>query len=155
MTPGPIHEKMAKDNGEWTYEMTMWYSPGAEPMKSEGTCTNEMLYGRYQKSIYKGTFMGQPFEGIATMAYDNGKKIFQSTWIDNMGTGILVSEGKWNEGTKTITLKGKGYDPSTGKDEMMRETIQFVDEDHQTMQMYSHKNDKEFKSMEIKFTRKK
>lgn len=26
-----------------------------------------------------------PFEGISTLGYDNAKKTFFSTWIDNMG----------------------------------------------------------------------
>jgi hypothetical protein len=34
-----------------------------------------------------------PFEGISTLGYDNAKKTFFSTWIDNMGTGMMVMEG--------------------------------------------------------------
>ena len=45
--------------------------------------------------------MGMPFQGMSTMAYDNGKKTFMSTWIDNMGTGILETEGTYDAGTKT------------------------------------------------------
>ena len=82
------------------------------------------------------------------------KKTFQSTWVDNMGTGIMYLEGKYKEGSKTITLKGTAVDPMTGKTENVRHTLKFIDDKTQLMEMYMTKDGKEFKNMEIKFTKK-
>lgn len=157
MTPGQAHKIMGGWDGTWTGEVTMWMMPGAPPTKSTETTVNKMILGgRYQQGMHKGSFNGMPFEGVSTLAYDNAKKVFISTWIDNMGTGMMVAEGPWDEATKTVTLKGKMVDPGTGKDMDIRETFKVVDADHQVMEMYAVAPDgKEFKTMEIKYTRKK
>lgn len=157
MTPGDVHAMLAKDNGTWTAEMTMWMTPGAPPQKTTGTMTNKMILGgRYQQSSFKGTFMGQPFEGQGTLAYDNSKKSFISTWIDNMGTGLMVMEGKYDSANKVINFTGKGTDPTTGQDCTMREVFRIVDDNTQVMEMYAtYPGASEYKSMEITFRRKK
>jgi len=156
MTPGEVHAMLAKSNGEWNQEVTMWMDPSAPPTKSKSTCTNTMILGgRYQQSVHKGNFNGMPFEGISTLAYDNAKKMFISTWIDNMGTGIMYLEGKYDPVTKTVTSTGKTVDPMTGKDMAVREVFTMIDDNTQTMTMYMTGEDgKEFKTMEIRFTRK-
>ena len=157
MTPGKEHQMMASWNGNWKTEMTMWMAPEAPPSKTTGTLVNEMLMdGRYQQSRHSSTWEGMPFEGISTLAFDNAKKVFISTWIDNMGTGIMTGEGPWDEAAKTITIKGKMIDPSTGKEMDYREVFRIMDADNQLMEMYAPGSDgKEFKTMEIKYTRGK
>ena len=96
-----------------------------------------------------------PFEGISTTGYDNAKKVFVTTWIDNMGTGVMELEGPWDSTTNTTTLKGKECDPTSGKDMEVRETLKMIDDKHQYMEMYMTGPDgKEYKSMEIKYTKK-
>lgn len=91
MTPGDVHKMMAKYNGEWNEEVTMWMAPGAPPTVSKATAKNEMIMGgRYQLSKSTGNMMGMPFEGMSTVGYDNAKKQFTSTWIDNFGTGTMA-----------------------------------------------------------------
>ena len=100
--------------------------------------------------------MGMPFEGMGTMGYDNFKKTFSTTWIDNMGTGVMKLEGPWDEATKSITLKGKSMDPMMMKEVDVWEKFTVVDDNTQMMEMYGSSPDgKDFKTMEIKFTRKK
>lgn len=137
MTPGQPHQMIASWNGTWNGDVSMWMAPGAPPSKSTSTTTNKMaLGGRYQISEHKGSFDGMPFEGMSTLAYDNAKKMFISTWIDNMGTGIMVVQGPWNEATKSMDLKGKMTDPNTGNDIDVRETFKVVDDNTQVMEMY-------------------
>ena len=155
MTPGAVHQMLAKSNGEWNEEMTMWMEPGAEPVKSTATAVNKMILGgRYQQSTHTGTVMGSPFEGIAITGYDNAKKILVSTWIDNMGTGIMYSEGKWNDATKSAEFTGTAIDPVSGKELKIRQIMKTIDDNTEMMEMYTTRDGKEFKSMEIKMTRK-
>jgi hypothetical protein len=157
MVPGAPHKMMASWDGTWNSSVTVWMSPDAPPMTSTGTTVNKtILGGRYQQSSHKGMMMGAPFEGIGTLAYDNDKKVFESTWIDNMGTGVMHLLGPWDEGTKTMTLTGKMIDPGTGKEIDAKETFTVNDDNNQTMAMFVPGPDgKEMKTMEIKFTRKK
>jgi Protein of unknown function (DUF1579) len=157
MTPGEPHKMLAKSNGTWNSEVTMWQAPGGPAQTSKGTMVNKMVMGgRYQVSNFTGNMMGMPFEGMSTVAYDNHKKVFITTWIDNMGTGLMTAEGPWDDATKCIHLKGKMVDPSTGMDVDFREEFKIVDDNTQNMEMYVPAPDgKEFKTMEIKYTRKK
>jgi hypothetical protein len=157
MTPGKEHKMMASWDGNWTGEVTMYMAPGAQPMQNTISTVNKMILGgRYQQSMSKGTFNGMPFEGISTMGFDNFKKIFISTWIDNMGTGLMKSEGVWDAATKSITLSGKMVDATTGKEADFREVFKIIDNDHQVMEMYGPGPDgKEFMTMEIKYKRAK
>jgi len=157
MTPGDMQKMLAKSDGVWDGEVTMWMDPGKPPQKSKSTCTNKMvLNGLYQESVHKGTMMGMPFEGHGTVGYDNAKKVFVSSWIDNMGSGIMYTEGNWDNASKSVVMKGKSTDPLTGKDTDVKEVLKFLDDNTQVMEMYGTGPDgKDMKMMEIKFTRKK
>ena len=154
MTPGEIHKMLAGSQGDWKAQVTLWMQPGAPPTTSTATEKNEMILGgRYLQSTHKGDFMGMPFEGIGITGYDNAAKKFVTTWIDNMGTGIMTLEGKWDGKSNSIEFKGKTTDPLTGKDMEVREVIKFVDTNNQVMEMYMKQGGKEYKTMEVKFTR--
>jgi len=157
MTPGDMHKVLAQTEGEWTTEGKMWMDPKSEPMVSKGECTYKMvLGGRYQETQFKGDMMGQQFEGKGVMAYDNFKKQFESTWIDNMGSGIMKTEGNYDPATKTFTMTGKLVDPMTSKECTVRETLKIVDDDTHVMTMYNTvAGQPEFKTMELTFKRKK
>lgn len=158
MTPTDMHKMIASWDGTWKTEISSWMSADAPPMKSEGTTVNKtVLGGRYQESVHTSNMMGMPFEGHGTLGYDNAKKVFESTWIDNVGTGTIKMTGPWDAATKTMSLKGMFIDPSSGKECEMREVFKVIDDNTQTVEMYapSSKDGKEMKVMEMKFTRTK
>jgi len=154
MTPGSTHQMMAKSVGQWAGKATFWM-PGAPPTTAAVETKHEMILGgRYLKSYNTGNMMGMAFEGIGIIAYDNAKKVFINSWIDNMGTGIMTLEGAWDDKGKSITFTGKMVDPMTGKDTPVKEVIKFVDDNNQVLEMYQQANGKEYKSMEIIYSRK-
>ncbi|HSD13863.1 MAG TPA: DUF1579 domain-containing protein [Flavobacterium sp.] len=157
-TVGEAHKMMAMEDGKWTGDMTMWmFANDPKPMKSTTTAEYKMvLGGRYQEGVYKGNFMGMPFEGRGTLAYDNASQEYISTWIDNMGTGVMIMKGKYDPATKMLSFEGDIVDPVTKKTKKMRETITIVDDNTRKMEMYDTGYDgKEYKNMEIISTRKK
>ncbi|MCX6150661.1 MAG: DUF1579 domain-containing protein [Ignavibacteriales bacterium] len=155
MTPGNIHKMMAKDVGEWKASVTQWMDPAQPPTKSEGTCTNEMLLGgRYLQSKYTATMMGMPMNGIGIMGYDNAKKLFQSYWIDNMGTGTMLVEGPLDETTKTITMTGKMFDPISKTEIGVKQVNKWIDDNHSVMELYMVQNGKEMKNLQVDYERK-
>lgn len=150
MTPGPVHQMIEQSNGEWTEEITMWMAPGTEPMKTTGKVENKMILGgRYQHSTHTSNFMGMPFEGIGILGYDNKRGVFQSAWIDNMGTGIMLLEGTWDDATKSCSMTGKMTDAMAGGQVDVRQVFTVIDNNTQKVEMYGVKDGKEFKNMEI------
>jgi hypothetical protein len=157
MTPGDMHKMMASWDGTWVGNVSMWM-PGAPEQKSTSIAENKMIMnGLYQEATHTGNMMGAPFNGKSMLAYDNFKKQFISTWIDNMGSGVMVMNGTWDSTSKTISFTGKSMDPSTRMDCNMRETFQVVDDSTHVMQMFGPdpKTGKEMKMMEITYKRKK
>lgn len=156
-TPGINHKWMEKTNGNWEAEMSQWMDPAAPPEKSKATVSqSSTLGGRYVIGKYSGKTMGKPMQGMSIMGYDNAKKLFVSTWIDDLGTGIVRMTGTYDETTKTLNLKGYQTDPVTGKDTEIREEMTLIDDDSYSLTMYGTGMDgKEMKFMEGTFKRKK
>lgn len=154
LTPGKVHQMMAKSNGKWTVATSTWMDPSAPPVKSKGIAINKMILGgRYQEATFTGTMFDKPFEGRSITGYDNKKGVFKNTWIDNMGTGILYLEGKWNAEEKAITFTGAAVDPMTGDDTPVRQVLTFKDDNHEHVVMYQTMGGQEVKMMEIEYTR--
>lgn len=155
MTPGDMHKMLAKGVGNWKAQTTFWMAPGAEPTKSEATASSEMIMGgRYLMSKMKGNMMGMPFEGMAIEGYDNSAKMFMTTWIDNMGTGIMFLMGKWDETAKQISYTGKMMDPISSTWVDVREVVTYVSDTQVKMEMYGPGPDgKEYRTMELIYTK--
>jgi hypothetical protein len=155
-TPGDAHKKLDAMNGTWDTKITMWMMPGMDPMTSAGTSENKwVMGGRYVEQRFKGDFQGMPFEGLGYTGYDNIKKRYWSSWMDNMSTSLMTSTGSSADG-KTWAFTGTSPDPMSGKDVTVESKIHVHDADHHTMEMWMPGPDgKMFKSMEIAYTRKK
>jgi uncharacterized protein DUF1579 len=158
------HKLLAEFVGNWTYTTKMWMAPGAPPSESKGTAVSKAIMdGRYIVTENSGTFkMPGPdgkmkdmaFKGVATDAYDNVKKKFVSSWVDNMGTGIYILEGTYDAATKTFTYTAE-MEMTPGTKTKMRQTIKTVDKDHRLFEFFDDRGSGEMKTMEINFTRKK
>src|SRR5690606_1048638 len=151
MTPGEPHKRMAAEEGKWNDELTFWMGPDASPEKATATEEVKMIMGgRYQVSTTTGEMMGMPFEGRGTLAYDNATNEYISTWIDNMGTGLSVMRGKYDEVSKSTTLTSTIVDPMTGKEKQMKQVYTIIDENTRKMEMFeTAQGGGEYKNMEI------
>ncbi|MBK9098895.1 MAG: DUF1579 domain-containing protein [bacterium] len=154
MTPGPMHEMLAKSAGDWKTTSKFWMDPAGEPMITEGNGKTEMILGgRYQKMTHNSTMMGMQTEGISITGYDNATQEFTTIWIDNVGTGTAIAKGKYDESTNSIVLYGTMVDPMSKQEMKFREILKFLDDDHHLLEMFIVYNNEEFKSMEIEFVR--
>lgn len=151
MTPGDMQKMLSKYAGTWKAKSTFWMSPGTEPMVSEVTTVSEMILGgRYLSTKISGNMMGMPFEGMSVEGYDNAAKVFMTTWIDNMGSGIIYMTGKWDEAAKQINYTGKTVDPMSSNWIDVRQVVTYNADGSVKMEMYGPGPDgKEFKTMEI------
>lgn len=161
--PGENHKLLAELVGNWNYTVKMWMAPGAPPMTSKGTATRKALMdGRYFELNVSGVFKmpdasgklaDMNFKGSSIEGYDNVKKKFVNTWIDNMGTGIMVSEGTYDPATKTFTYMSEVEMPP-GNKTPVREEVKVIDKNHHVLSWYENRGGQEVKTMEIDYTRK-
>jgi hypothetical protein len=156
-TPGPSHKLLEPIVGSFNVKTVMWEYPGAAAQESTGTSEHAwVLGGRYVQQTFHGSFMGQPFEGIGYTGYDNYKKQFIGVWMDTMGTMMMISTGTADGTGKLMTFTGEWDDAMTGKKSTMREVFRIVDNNTHVMEMYMPGPDgKEYKNLEITYTRKK
>ncbi|MFO0875311.1 MAG: DUF1579 domain-containing protein [Phycisphaerales bacterium] len=156
--PGPMHAKLAEGVGVWNGKNTMWATPQAEPTKSDSVCTiSPMMDGRFFKCEWAGEMPGMgPFNGFSISGFDNTAQKFQSTWIDNFGTGMMIGTGDLSSDGKTMTWTYGYTCPITKKPTTMREIHRITGKDTRTMEMFAidPASGKEFKMLEVQLTRK-
>jgi hypothetical protein len=157
MTPGENHKMLSNMVGSWNAKVSMWMSPEAKPTVSKGTATNRWIMGnRYVEQKFTGTFMNMPFSGLGYTGYDNVKKQYWSSWMDNMSTGAMAMTGATDDGGKSWKFTGSMADPMTGKDAPFEEHVTVKSKNEHTFEMWGPAPDgKMFKMMEIVYTRKK
>ncbi len=154
--PGDTHKWMSELAGEWTFVNTFRMDPNMPEMTSTGKATYKSLFdGRFIECTIQGDMMGQPFEGRATMGYNNVTKKFESTWIDSMSTQTMFGTGTWDATKKQLTTVMDGTDCMTGKPCKMTEVTTHTDKNHIVSEFtMPDMNGKDFKGMTIKYTRK-
>lgn len=156
--PGAPHALLAKGAGNWNVTVKSWHDPSGQPEISTGTEACEMLFGgRYLKSHFRGDMMGQPYEGLGTMGYDNGKQKYVGTWFDSMGTGIMSYEGDYDAKTKELVCRGSYVDPLMKTESKVRLVTRFVSDDQHTFEFWGPNpaTGQEVKWMEMTYTRAK
>lgn len=154
--PGPEHQALAKLAGTWNVAATMWMEPGKPPMESTGTAKIEtILDGRYLRQDYQGEFMGQKFTGLGIEGFDRVRNAYTTAWLDSMSTGIMHMDGKSSDGGRTITYTGEYSCPMEKRQIKGRSVTTITDDQAFTVTMYSERDGKETKSMELRYTRAK
>jgi hypothetical protein len=155
-SPGAEHARLVDQfAGTWRAEQKMWMEPGGEPMVQTATAVSTgILGGRQVRMTYHGTFMGQPFEGIAHTGFDNVTGQYTNSWIDNMSTGTFNSTGTYDAATRTYTFTGTMPDPmADGAPVPIREVLRVESNDRHVMEMYETRDGEALRTMEITFTR--
>jgi len=156
-TPGAPHAMLTKMAGEWTCTVKMQMDPSQPAQESQSTATiTALMDGRYVQEVDAGQMNGMPFTGMGVYGFDNVSGRYVSTWIDNMGTGIMTSEGTADASGKVITYTATMNDPMTGKPSKSRIVTTVIDDNHHTMEMYGvpFGAKKEMKVMTIDYVRK-
>ena len=157
------HKLLADLAGSWSTSVKMM-EPGKEPSVSKGSVTfTSPMNGRYVVGNHTGN-MKMPgadgkmkdfaFKGMSIDGYDNVKQKFVSSWIDNMGTGILTFEGTYDPATKTLTYTGE-MEMVPGMKTPIRSVVKITDKNHHTFEWYENRGGQEMKTLEINYTRTK
>jgi hypothetical protein len=152
--PGKEHEQFKRLVGQWNGAVVSYYETPDAPSKSEAKATFRLLMGgRYLQQQFAGSFGDQKFTGMGLTGFDNAKKKFVSTWIDNMGTGIMMMEGTYDPKTNTMVEIGESSSPMGPM--KMKAVTNYASNDKFVFTMYLLLPDMEQKVMEITYTRAK
>jgi Protein of unknown function (DUF1579) len=158
------HKLLTSLDGTWDYTIKFWMNPdpNAKPQESKGSAVRKSIMGgRYVTEDVSGKMqMPGPdgkmkdvmFKGMGLEGYDNVKKKFVASWVDNMGTGIEFSEGTYDPATKTLTYAME-MESVPGMKTQVREVIKIADKDHMSLEWYENQGGQERKTMEINYTR--
>ena len=155
--PGDAHKKLSYMVGTWDSTVKMYPMQPAAPVQQSTAVAESkwVLGGRFVQEMVTGNFMGMPFSGIGYTGYDNIKKQYVGTWMDNMGTSVMISSGG-PTGDKTYEFSSTMDDPMSGKSMPVKEKMTVIDDDHHMLEMWGPGPDgKTYKTMEILYSRKK
>ena len=155
-TPGEGHKVLEPMIGSWNVKSTSWEAPGAPPTQGAGTAESSwILGGRFVREDFQGEFGGMKFQGLGYTGYDNFKKKYVGTWMDTMGTMIMVMTGTADPSGKVLSTTSTMDDAVTGKPMKVRTVTRIVDASKHVMEMFGpDRSGKEFKMMEIVYTKK-
>jgi hypothetical protein len=97
---GENHKLLANLAGTWVYDIKFWMNPdpNAPPSESKGTAVRKPIMnrryfvmdvsGKMQMPGPDGKPKDMQFKGMSIEGYDNVKKKFVATWIDNMAQAL-------------------------------------------------------------------
>ncbi len=101
------HAIHPEDIGTWEATVTCAPPGGAPPSTEKGTETiTSICEGKWQWTDFKGTMMGQPFQGHGLTGYDAAKKQYVSFWFDSCTATHAMTTGTYDEAKKTFTFAG-------------------------------------------------
>ena len=162
--PGENHKLLESMVGDWTYVNKFQMDPSMPASESTGvTNYKSLLGGRFFMGEHKGKMQmpgadgkmkDMDFHGIGIAGYDNVKGKFIHTWMDNMGTMIIVAEGTYDAASKTFTYDAE-MEMMPGMKQKVREIIKIVDNDKHIFEWHEDRGGKYVKMMEITYSRKK
>ena len=160
--PNENHKILADLAGNWTYKIKFMNPGTGKWEESSGTAVRKSLMdGRYSVLDVTGKMQipgpdgkvkEMPFKGQGVDGYDNVKKKFVSAWVDNMGTGIMMSEGSYDPTSKSLTYTTE-IEMAPGMKQKVREVIKITDKDHHVLEWYEDHGGQDTKTMEIDYAR--
>ena len=150
------HAYLKQFVGTWDVKTTMWAMSGQPPMNEAGTYEGHLVMGgRFLQMGFKGMMMGQPFEGMQVIGYDNTLKKYITFWIDNTSTSFYLTSGT-RDAKNVTTETGDWPDPMTGKMTKVRQVTRWTGTDAFVYEQFMVMPDgKDFKSLELRAVRKK
>ena len=102
MKPTKEHEMLKKSAGDFVVRGEVFMGPG-QTMQFDGTAQRtSIMNGLYIEEVFKGSFMGQPFEGRLIQGYDPFRKKHVHVWIDNGNPVLAISYGDEKDGKYTM-----------------------------------------------------
>ena len=154
-TPSEGHRRLEPLIGRFKASGSCWMTPGEPPTTINGTANQSWtLNGHYVKEEFDGTFMGQPFQGVSYVGYNNATRRYEMSWLDSASTMMMpITTGTVDASGKVFTFTGTFDCPIRGR-VSSRTVLTIIDSNRQVFEMYDTvAGQKEALSMKIEYTR--
>lgn len=154
--PGKAHDVLARLAGEWEFDVTVWGTPGSEPVKAQVAADYRWLFGgRFLVGELEGFVGGERFQAKEVFGYDTFKKEYNGLWIDNKTTAFQLSTGQFDARGNALVMEGVQPDiGGTGEDRKFKVVYRFVDDDELVMEVHREREDRTmYKRAEVRGTR--
>jgi hypothetical protein len=157
MTPGEGQKRLEPMIGSFDVRIRTWVDPTKPPLESRATSVSVWVLGhRYIQTMLSGHTLGEPFNGIGYIAYDNVGKTYQVAWMDDASTAMTLYQGAFTGTGKTAKLKATVSNAVTGKPTPVEMRLTLADNgDHLTELWGQGPGGKMFRMMELQHTRTK
>jgi len=155
--PGEGHKLLEPMVGKWDTVTRMWMAAEQPPAESKGTSEVKWtLDGRFLLEEATGQMMGMPYKSMTFMGFDNFKKKYVFSYMDNLGTALYTGEGKLDLSKQVLTAFGRMDDPMMGEtDKPVKYVTRIISKDKHVFEIYDEiGSPNEFKAVEIVYTRK-
>jgi hypothetical protein len=159
--PGPEHERLKAYVGDWDADVSFNCPLDNSVQKSKGVMHVKPILGdRYLQMNYEGEMAGpdgktmMPFKGMGVSGFDKGKKKYTNVWLDEMSTGMMITEGTADG--NVLTLEGQCVDPMSGKPMKVKEVITETDSTHHKYELHmtGPGEEKMMTVLEIQYTKR-
>jgi hypothetical protein len=137
--PGKEHEVLKLMAGSWVAKSKFRMAPDQPWEESTGTSERKLIMdGRFLQTELKSPPADEgmpPYDGLSITGYDNTLKKYFNTWVDNMGSGVMISYGTADATGKVITYTSEYPDPMTGKVKKYRTVTRLKDDKTEVFEM--------------------
>lgn len=101
------HARLSKLSGEWGGYTSVWFGPDtlADHSPVQGSI-RPILDGRFMLHEYKGSFGGEPLEGLAIIGYHLALEKYQMAWIDSFHNGAAMMFCDGNKADEKLRVLG-------------------------------------------------
>ena len=151
--PGPEHQVLKMDAGQWDAEITMNLPGMDQPLKSSGSESSRMVGEYWVVSDLTYDFNGQQMGGHGTFGFDPESRRYVGFWHGSDVPYVMHMDGQYDEASKTMTYQFEGKDP-TGAPVRGKTVTRYIDDDHKTFELHFEMGEQTVKMMEIAYTRK-
>jgi hypothetical protein len=154
-TPGPGQARLEPMIGTFDVKIRTWLGPDLPPIESQGSCVNVwVLDRRYLQIMLSANVLGEPFNGIGYVAYDNVGKTYQVAWLDGGSTAMTVYRGGFLGATKSATLKASVLNPLSARPTPLELRVSILENGNHMSELWGRgAGAKMFKMMELQYTR--
>ena len=101
--PGEQHKQVLRGVGEWQGTLTTFTPDGAAESVA-ATQITEAVGGFWTQSRFTCKFMGMDYIGTGVNGYDETRKKYVGTWVDNMSSYLAVMEGEMDAKGEKCTM---------------------------------------------------
>ncbi len=164
--PSDYHKHLESMIGTWDTAHKMWWGgPGTPANESKGVSEVTWTLGRrFMREEIKSEFPmpredGQmqnvSFTGIGYTGFDNYRKMYVGSWMDNMGTQMLGMKGAVDPSGKVFTFYGEMDEPMLNvHGRLVKYVTRVINNDKHVFEMYDLHAGDDYKVMEIVYTRR-